>query len=188
MKTKKTNNNQINKDKKICHFWATKKCKFGQNCNYEHPARCRDHMEVGICKKKGCKLLHPKICRNMVNDRYCSRPNCWFNHPTKIKNNYVLVNENHGHGFNQGQRGPNGQINQTMHGNQNKGYTAHWQNNHMNRNQYPNSTPFLAGPTPSEAYRDPSRDMNMIRQMGKMFQEMSNQIIQDMSTQIMNMY
>ena len=124
----------------------------------------------------------------MVNDSYCSRPNCWFNHPTKIKNSYVLVNENHGHGFNQGQRGPNRQINQSMHGNQNKGYTARWQNNHMNRNQYPNSTPFLAGPTPSEAYRDPSRDMNMIRQIGKMFQEMSNQIIQDMSTQIMNMY
>ena len=124
----------------------------------------------------------------MVNDSYCSRPNCWFNHPTKIKNSYVLVNENHGHGFNQGQRGPNRQITQSMHGNQNKGYTARWQNNHMNRNQYPNSTPFLAGPIPSEAYRDPSRDMNMIRQMGKMFQEMSNQIIQDMSTQIMNMY
>ena len=40
MKKKKTNNNQMNKDKKICHFWATEKCKFGQNCNYEHPTRC----------------------------------------------------------------------------------------------------------------------------------------------------
>ena len=185
---KKTNNNQTNKAKKICHFWATKKCKFGQNCNYEHPARCRDHMEVGICKKKGCKLLHPKICRNMVNDSYCSRPNCWLNHPTKIKNSYVHVNVNHGHRFNQGQRGPNRQINQSMYGNQNKGYQAHWQNTHMNGNQYPNSTHFLAGPTPNEVYRDPSRDMNMIRQMGKMFQDMSNQIIQNMSTQIMNMY
>ena len=190
---KKTNNNQMNKDKKICHFWATEKCKFGQNCNYEHPARCIYHMERGICKKKGCKLLHPKMCRNMVKDRYCSRPKCWFNHPTKIKNSYVHVNENHGHGFNQGQRGPSRQVNQSMHGNQNKGYPVHWQNNHwqnnhMNGNQYPNNTPFLAGPTPSGAYRDPNRDMNMIRKMGNMFQEMSTQIIQEMSAQIMNMY
>ena len=80
-----------------------------------------------------------------------------------------------------------------MHGNQNKGYPVHWQNNHwqnnhMNGNQYPNNTPFLAGPTPSGAYRDPNRDMNMIRKMGNMFQEMSTQIIQEMSAQIMNMY
>ena len=74
-----------------------------------------------------------------------------------------------------------------MHGNQNKGYTARWQNNHMNRNQYPNSTPFLAGPTPYESYKDPNRDMNMIRKMGQMFQEMTTQIFQEMSTQIMNM-
>ena len=57
----KNNNNQINKVKKICHFWMTNKCKFGTNCNYEHPTRCREHMDWGKCKTKNCKLAHPKI-------------------------------------------------------------------------------------------------------------------------------
>ena len=30
-------NSQINKVKKICPFWITDKCKFGQKYNYEHP-------------------------------------------------------------------------------------------------------------------------------------------------------
>ena len=94
-------NNQINETKKICYFWITDKCKFGQKCNYEHPIRCREHMMWGKCKKKNCELAHPKMCRNMIKDRYCSRSNCWFNHPNEIQNRYVFGNGKHGQNYNQ---------------------------------------------------------------------------------------
>ena len=173
----KKNNNQMNKENKVCHFWTTKKCKFGQNCSYEHPTRCNKHIEWGICNNRDCKLVHPKMCRNMLNDSYCSRPNCWFNHPTKIKNRYIFSNENHGREYNQNQRGPKGYVNQNIQGNKNSGHPTAWQNNHIDRYQYLNNAPFLAGPTPYEAYKDPNRDMYMIRKIGQMFHEMSSQIM-----------
>ena len=173
----KKNNNQMNKENKVCHFWTTKKCKFGQNCSYEHPTRCNKHIEWGICNNRDCKLVHPKMCRNMLNDSYCSRPNCWFNHPTKIKNRYIFSNENHGREYSQNQRGSKGYVNQNKQGNKNSGHPTAWQNNHIDRYQYLNNAPFLAGPTPYEAYKDPNRDMYMIRKIGQMFHEMSSKIM-----------
>ena len=188
----KRDNRQINKAKKICHFWTTKKCKFGTKCNYEHPTRCREHMDWGKCKKPNCKLAHPKMCRNMISDSYCSRSNCWFNHPAEKRNRYVFGNENHGQNFNQNQRGPKRQDNQNMQGNPNNGYPTAWQsgqgnpnngyptawqNGHMDRCQYSNSAPFLAGPTPTEAYKDPNREMKFIRKMGEMLQKMTSELM-----------
>ena len=69
------------------------------------------------------------------------------------------------------------QDNQNMQGNPNMGNPTTWKNNHMDRYQYPNNTPFLAGPNPYEAYKDPNRDMNMIMKIGQMFQTMSSQIM-----------
>ena len=171
----KNNNSQTNKAKKICHFWVTNKCKFGSKCNYEHPTRCREHMDWGKCKKETkCELAHPKMCRSMVNENYCSRSNCWFNHPNERKNFFLFVNEKHDQNSNQNQRGPKRQDNQNTQGNPNKGYPKTWQNNNMDRHQYSNSVPsFLAGPTPSEAYMNPNRNMNMFKMMGDMFLEMS---------------
>merc|ERR1711874_740195 len=63
---------------------------------------------------------------------------------------------------------------QSGQGNPNNGYPAAWQNGHMDRCQYSNSAPFLAGPTPAEAYKDPNRDMKLIRKMGEMFQRMTD--------------
>ena len=74
-----------------------------------------------------------------------------------------------------------------MQGYPNKGYPTPWQNNHMDRYQYSNSAPFLAGPTPSEAYKDPNRDMKLIRKMGEMFQKMTGEMFQKMTSEIMNM-
>ena len=181
----KNNNSQINKGKKICHFWITNKCKFGKNCNNEHPTRCREHMDWGKClKKTKCELAHPKMCRSMLNENYCSRSNCWFNHPNERKNMFVFVNEKHGQNSNQNQRGPKRQDNQNMQGNPKRqdnqnmqGNPKTWQNNNMDRHQYSNCAPFLAGPTPSEAYMNPNRNMNMIKMMGDMFQEMSFRIM-----------
>ena len=188
----KNDNGQINKAKKICHFWITKKCKFGTECKYEHPTRCREHMDWGKCKKPNCKLAHPKMCRNMISDSYCSRSNCWFNHPAEKRNRYVFGNENHGQNFNQNQRGPKRQDNQNMQGNPNNGYPTAWQsgqgnpNNgyptawqsgHMDRRQYSNIAPFLAGPTPPEAYKDPNREMKFIRKMGEMLQKMTSELM-----------
>ena len=165
----KNNNSQIKKGKKICHFWVTSKCKFGTNCNYDHPTRCREHMDWGKCKKETkCEFAHPKMCRSMLNENYCSRANCWFNHPNERKNMFPFVNEKHGQNSNQNQRGPKRQGNQNMQGN-----PKTWQNNNKDRHQYSNCAPFLAGPTPSEAYMNPNRNMNMIKMMGDIFQEMS---------------
>ena len=175
---KNNTNKTINKDKNVCSYWITDKCKFGQNCKYEHPTRCREHMDWGKCKTENCELAHPKMCRNMIKDSYCSRSKCWFNHPTKIKNRYVFRNEKHGQNYYQNQGGPKRQDNQNMQGNPNMGNPTTWQkNNHMDRYQYPNSTPFLVGPTPYEAYKDPNRDMNVIMKIGQMFQTMSSQIM-----------
>ena len=117
----------------------------------------------------------------MINDSYCSRSNCWFNHPTEIKNRYVSRNGKHGQNYNQnynqGQREKIRQDNQNMQGNPNMGNPTTWKNNHMDRYQYPNNTPFLAGPNPYEAYKDPNRDMNMIMKIGQMFQTMSSQLM-----------
>ena len=175
----KNNNSQTNKAKKICHFWVTNKCKFGSKCNYEHPTRCREHMDWGKCKKETkCELAHPKMCRSMINENYCSRSNCWFNHPNERKNFFLFVNEKHDQNSNQNQRGPKRQDNQNTQGNPNKGYPKTWQNNNMDRHQYSNSVPsFLAGPTPSEAYMNPNRNMNMIKMMGDMFLEISSKIM-----------
>jgi len=164
-----------NKAKKICHFWITNKCKFGSKCYFEHPTRCREHMDWGKCNKKTkCELAHPKMCRSMINENYCSRSNCWFNHPNERKNFFLFVNEKHGQNSNQNQREPKRQDNQNTQGNPNKGYPKTWQNNNMDRHQYSNSVPsFLAGPTPSEAYMNPNRNMNMFKMMGDMFLEMS---------------
>ena len=52
-----------------------------------------------------------------------------------------------------------------------------WQSGHMDRCQYSNSAPFLAGPTPSEAYKDPNREMKLIKKMGEMFQKMTSEIL-----------
>ena len=175
----KNNNSQIKKGKKICHFWVTSKCKFGTNCNNAHPTRCREHMDWGKCKKETkCEFAHPKMCRSMLNENYCSRSNCWFNHPNERKNMFVFVNEKHGQNSNPNQRGPKRQGNQNMQGN-----PKTWQNNNKDRHQYSNCAPFLAGPTPSEAYMNPNRNMNMMKMMGDMFQEM----YQEMSFRIMNM-
>jgi len=170
---KKDNNITNRENNNNCHFWMTKKCKFGNQCNYEHPTRCKELMENGKCHDKNCKQVHPKICRNMLNDSYCSRKNCWFNHPTKIKNKYVFRKDNsRGHNFEQNQGERIGRHNNQ--GNPNKGYPKTWQNNNMDRHQYSNSVPsFLAGPTPSEAYMNPNRNMNMFKMMGDMFLEMS---------------
>ena len=169
----KNNNSQIKKGKKICHFWVTSKCKFGTNCDYDHPTRCREHMDWGKCKKETkCEFAHPKMCRSMLNENYCSRSNCWFNHPNERKNMFVFVNEKHGQNSNQNQRGPKRQGNQNMQGN-----PKTWQNNNKDRHQYSNCAPFLAGPTPSEAYMNPNRNMNMMKMMGDMFQEMSFRIM-----------
>ena len=171
----KNNNRQSNKAKKICHYWMTNKCKFGSKCNNEHPTRCREHMDWGKCLKKDkCEFAHPKMCRSMVNENYCSRSNCWFNHPNERRNLYVFGNEKHGQNYNhnQNQRGQKRQDKQNMQGN-----PKAWQNNNMDRHQYSNSAPFLAGPTPSEAYRNPNRNMNMIKMMGDMFIEMSSKIM-----------
>ena len=113
----------------------------------------------------------------MISDSYCSRSNCWFNHPVEIRNKYVFGNENHGQNFNQSQRGPKRQDNQNMQGNPNYGYQPAWQSGHMDRYHYSNSAPFLAGPTPAEAYKDPNRDMKLIRKMGEMFQRMTSEIM-----------
>ena len=87
---------------------------------------------------------------------------------------YVFGNEKHGQNYNhnQNQRGQKRQDKQNMQGN-----PKAWQNNNMDRHQYSNSAPFLAGPTPSEAYRNPNRNMNMIKLMGDMFIEMSSKIM-----------
>jgi len=179
----KNNNSQTNKAKKICHFWVTNKCKFGSKCIYEHPTRCREHMDWGKCTKETkCELAHPKMCRSMVNENYCSRSNCWFNHPNERKNFFLFVNEKHGQNSNQNQRGPKRQDNQNTQGNPNKGYPKTWQNNNMDRHQYSNSVPsFLAGPTPSEAYMNPNRNMNMFKMMGDMFLEMSKMMNMNMN-------
>ena len=132
-------------------------------------------MDWGKCLKKDkCEFAHPKMCRNMVNENYCSRSNCWFNHPNERRNLYVFGNEKHGQNYNhnQNQRGQKRQDKQNMQGN-----PKAWQNNNMDRHQYSNSAPFLAGPTPSEAYRNPNRNMNMIKLMGDMFIEMSSKIM-----------
>ena len=116
----------------------------------------------------------------MLKDRYCSRSNCRFNHPNKMKNMHEIRNGKHGINYNQNQRGPKRQENQNMQGNPNMGNPAAWQNNNRDRYQCPSGTSFLAGPTPSEAYRNPNRNINMIKMLEDMFQEMSSRIIMNM--------
>merc|ERR1712029_1216160 len=176
-----TENSQTNKDKKICSYWITDKCKFGLKCKYEHPTRCREHMDWGECGKTNCEFEHPKMCRNMTKDRYCSRSNCRFNHPNKFKNRHEIRNGKHGINYNQNQRGPKRQENQNMQGNPNTGNPAAWLNNNRDSYQCPSGTSFLVGPTPSEAYMNPNRNMNMIKMLGEMFQEMSSKIIMNMN-------
>merc|ERR1712029_68051 len=120
-------NSQTNKDKKICSYWITDKCKFGLKCKYEHP----------------------KMCRNMTKDRYCSRSNCRFNHPNKFKNRHEIRNGKHSINYNQNQRGPKRQENQNIQGNPNTGNPAAWiKNNNRDSYQCPSGTSFLVGPTP----------------------------------------
>ena len=64
-----------------------------------------------------------------------------------------------------------------MQGNPNTGNPAAWLNNNRDSYQCPSGTSFLVGPTPSEAYMNPNRNMNMIKMMGDMFLEMSDKIM-----------
>ena len=174
----KADNNKTNNENRNCQFWMTKKCKFGHQCKYEHPTRCKELMENGTCNDRHCKLVHPKICRNMLNDGYCSRKNCWFNHPTKIKNNYVFGKDNNrGHNFDQNQNGRVGRHDsRDIQRKQSYGYQLNHQNNHMNGYHNTNNEGFLGkGPTPYEAYMDPNRPMKIM--LGQLFEEMTTRIM-----------
>ena len=173
----KKDNNITNRENNNCHFWMTKKCKFGNQCKYEHPTRCKELMENGKCRDTNCKQVHPKICRNMLNDGYCSRKNCWFNHPTKIKNNYVFRKDNNrGLNFEQNQGERIGHYNRDIQRRQNYGYQQNHQNNHVNGYLNTNNEGFLGkGPTPYEAYMDPNRPMK--RMLGQLFEEMTARIM-----------
>ena len=174
----KADNNKTNNENRNCQFWMTKKCKFGHQCKYEHPTRCKELMENGTCNDRHCKMVHPKICRNMLNDGYCSRKNCWFNHPTKIKNNYVSGKDNNrGHNFDQNQNGRVGRHDsRDIQRKQSYGYQLNHQINHMNGYHNTNSEGFLGkGPTPYEAYRDPNRPMKIM--LGQLFEEMTTRIM-----------
>ena len=73
--------------KETCWFWKNRNCKFLNNCKKEHPERCREMIETGLCKNSRCTLIHPKICRKLFYTGYCDRGNlCWFVHPTKCNN------------------------------------------------------------------------------------------------------
>ena len=43
--------NNKTKAKEICWFWKNRNCKYVNNCKKEHPERCKDMIETGICKK-----------------------------------------------------------------------------------------------------------------------------------------
>ena len=50
--------------KETCWFWKNGNCKYLNRCKKDHPERCKDMIETGLCKNNRCKLIHPKICKN----------------------------------------------------------------------------------------------------------------------------
>ena len=78
-------NNSRNEDGNTCWFYVNHKCKFGRNCNKEHPEACQQLLEFGVCNGgNNCKLLHPKLCKNFMSRKGCTRHVCWFVHPSEI--------------------------------------------------------------------------------------------------------
>ena len=132
-----------NNARKICWFYANRKCKYGSQCRNEHPEACQQMLEHGKCIDSRCKLVHPKICRALYNQGICERFNCWYTHPTKIENR------------NQNRPVPNNIPQSNMHSNNNNPQNSN--NNSFYQNQPPqssyqnNNTNFLGNwPTPAE--------------------------------------
>jgi hypothetical protein len=69
-----------NTKSKICWRHEKGTCKY-TNCKFDHPKKCRNITENGVCKyKNNCKFYHPKICYSSINSRKCMNPRCSFVH------------------------------------------------------------------------------------------------------------
>ena len=126
-------------EKKKGWYWLNKKCKYGEKCNYEHPAQCKTLLGSGRCPDGRCKLSHLKICRGIYYNGYCSRRNCWFIHPTSIKNKYQNIMTNELNRGNQPQNNQRELRNNHEQYNYNRNYTPNdivtWsKNNSINSN------------------------------------------------------
>ena len=84
--------------KNICRFYRNGKCKFGEECRFEHPRICKKFRNSGSkrlnengCDDK-CNQFHPNACRDSLKNKSCPRPDCRFYH---IRGTKVQKKEEH---------------------------------------------------------------------------------------------
>ena len=90
--------------KKICKFYATKKCKHGTNgqgCAFGHPKKCLKFVSHGDKSNRGCKkgrncaYYHPPMCWSSINRGTCSKEECMFHHIKGTKFSFIVPKPRH---------------------------------------------------------------------------------------------
>ena len=68
----------------ICKNYRLGACNEGENCKYNHPAKCLNYCRFGRDGCSGgfqsCQLLHPVLCRDSLNYRKCYNESCTLAH------------------------------------------------------------------------------------------------------------
>lgn len=74
---------------RICQLYMQYKCPHGlkgENCEFEHPKRCRKYCSHGTDRYNGCRrgrncwFYHPKLCQNSVRVKLCLNHQCSLTH------------------------------------------------------------------------------------------------------------